>query len=218
MSDNAVSAENQQATLWFTRGRFPREAEGESSETIRQTPFTKAEILAYLHGAMHDASLNKGKRIRFVQVYEERLKMLQKMLKQIGYNSWIYREGKHRNLYALETLCKELDFRFNPQRLQGEQERVMYLRGFFDAEGGVPRNQGRFYIQLVQKDFAKMASIKNLLVSLDIESGKIHNPSRKVDPDYWRIFIVTKHHRLFANKIGSWHPIKGKILAQRMKI
>lgn len=208
MSDNAISAENQQATC----------VSREPSETIRQTPLTKAEILAYLHGALHDASLNKGKRIRFVQAYEEWLKMLQKMLKQIGYNSWIYREGKYRNLYTLETLCKDLDFRFNPQKLQGEREKRMYLRGFFDAEGGVPRNQGKFYIQLVQKDFVKIESIKNLLVDLGIQSGKIHNPSKRIDPDYWRIFVATKHHRLFAKKVGSWHPIKGKILAQRIRM
>lgn len=210
MGDNVIGAVNQQATSTI----LPREP----SETIRQTPFAKAEILAYLHGAIHDASLNKGKRIRFTQAYEGWLEMLQKMLKQIGYNSWIYREGKYRNLYTLETLCRELDFRFNPHSLNTEREKIMYLRGFFDAEGGVPRNQSKFYIQLVQKDYAKMEAIKDLLKSLRIDSGKIHNPSKKIDPNYWRIFVATRHHRIFAEKIGSWHPIKSKILSERMKI
>ncbi len=52
MSDKAFGAGNQQATQL-------RRVVGESSETIRQTPFTKSEILAYVHGAMHDGSLNK---------------------------------------------------------------------------------------------------------------------------------------------------------------
>jgi len=209
VSDNVTSAENQQATP---------AVRGESSETICQAPFTKVEILAYLHGAMHDASLNKGKRIRFVQVYEDWLMLIQKILKQIGYNSWIYREGRNRNLYALETLCKELDFGFNPQRLKTDREKIMYIRGFFDAEGGVPRIVGKFYIQLVQKDYRKIVTLKNMLKSLGIESGKIHNPSKRVNPDYWRIFVSTKHHKSFAEEISSWHPIKGKILSERMKI
>ncbi len=210
MSENAIGAGNQQATF----DRYRRE----SSETIRQTPLTKSEILAYLHGALHDASLNKGKRIRFVQKYREWLELLQKLLEQIGYRSWIYREGKERNLYTLETLCKELHFDFNPLLLQSASEKIMYLRGFFDAEGGIPRKPGRFYIQLVQKDHRKIEVIKNLLGSLGIEGGKIHNPSQRVDPDYWRVFILQKHHALFAKIIGSWHPIKSHIFREWMKI
>ncbi len=210
MGDNAFGAGNQQATSDAYRR--------ESSETIRQTPLAKSEILAYLHGALHDASLNKGKRIRFVQKYREWLELLQKLLAQIGYRSWIYREGKKRNLYTLETLCKELHFDFNPLSLESPEEQIMYLRGFFDAEGGVPRKTGRFYIQLVQKDYGKIGMIKNLLGNLGIEGGKIHNPSWRVDPNYWRIFVLQKHHALFARIIGSWHPIKSQIFRERMKI
>lgn len=211
MSDNASSAENQQATSRYV-------AERESSETTRRTPLSKKEILAYLHGALHDASLNKGKRIRFVQKYIEWLYTLQELLKRIGHNSWIYKEGKERNLYTLETLCNELSFEFNPKQLTTDREKKMYLRGFFDAEGGVPRNSDRFYVQLVQKDYLKMLSVKITLSDLGIESGKIHNPSHLVDPDYWRIFVATKHHKKFAKIVGSYHPIKSAILHERMKI
>ena len=38
--------------------------------------------------------------------------------------------------------------------------KIMYLRGFFDAEGGIPRVVGRFYIQLTQKDYKKTAISK----------------------------------------------------------
>ena len=210
MSNNAIGAGNQQATSDIHQR--------ESSETKCQAPFTKEEIIAYLNGALHNASLNEGKRFRFVQKYVEWLEKLQKLLEEIGYRSWIYKEGKNRNLYVLETLCKELNFAFNPKNLKTDCEKIMYLRGFFDAEGGVPRIPGRFYVQLVQKNYQKIAVIKKLLIDLKIESGKIHNPSHKVDPDYWRIFILVKHHDLFAKIIGSWHPIKSKIFSKRLKI
>jgi len=130
----------------------------------------------------------------------------------------MYREGKLRNLFALETTCKELDFKFNPLQLKTREEQIMYLKGFFDAEGGIPRNNKRFYIQLTQKDRIKITSIKKILGMLGIKSGKMHNPSKKVDPNYWRLFILTNHHKMFANLIGSWHPIKQRIFEERMKI
>ncbi len=209
MSNKATSADNQQATLVNIGG---------ASETTRQTPLLKAEILAYLNGSLHDASLNKNRRIRFAQKEIRWLEMLKVLLKEIGYNSWIYKEGKNRNVFILETLCKELDFRLNPLSLETDAEKKSYIRGFFDAEGGIPHKSGRFYIQLVQKNYEKISAIKKILADLRILSGKIHNPSKDVDPDYWRIFILAKSHNAFAKSIFSWHPIKAKIFRQRMKI
>jgi len=210
MSDKASGAGNQQATLM--------ESSRESSETIRQTPLTRSEILAYVQGAMHDGSLNKRRRVRIVQRHKQWLEMIHNLLQTISIRSWIYREGKTRNLYVLETVSPELDFKFDPLRLQTKRERIMYIRGFFDAEGGIPRNGKRFYIQLAQKDYAKMSAVKKILGGLNIKSGKIHNPSKRVDPDYWRIFVPVKHHHAFAKHIGSWHPVKSKIFGERMKI
>jgi len=210
MSYKAIVADNQQGRL--------RAYTGEPSETIRQAPMSKPEILAYLNGALHDASLNKGKRIRFVQKDVRWLEMVQSLLKTINYNSWIYKEGKTRSLYVLETLCSGLDFKFNPLSLVSQRDQAAYIKGFFDAEGGVPRTMDRFYIQLAQKNYDKIAAIKKILEHLGISSGKIHNPSRQADPDYWRIFISTKSWKLFAEIIGSLHPIKVKIFRTRMKI
>lgn len=210
MSNKAVGADNQQATLIYKSG--------ESSETIRQAPFLKREFLAYLNGAIHDATLNKGKRIRFAQKEVLWLEKLKGLLKFCGYNSWIYKEGKKRNVHVLETLCKELNFNVNPTLLATPEGKTAYLRGFFDAEGGIPHKAGRFYIQLVQKNYEKIAAIKKTLLDLGIASGRIHNPSKRVDPDYWRIFIPVGHHKLFAEKINSWHPVKARILEERMKI
>jgi intein-encoded DNA endonuclease-like protein len=199
--------ENQQGSL------------SDPSETTRRAPFARKEILAYLNGAIHDATLNKGKRIRFAQKNKQWLKTLQRLLKSISCNSWIYKEGKNRKVYVLETLCKDLDFRFNSENLKNNKVKIFYLRGFFDAEGGIPhKKSGRFYIQLVQKDLGKIKMIKRLLADLRIKSGKIHNPSRKIDPDYWRIFILAENHKKFAKVINSFHPLKAKVFRERMKI
>jgi hypothetical protein len=65
LRENVLGADNQQGSLHPLMDDPP--------ETTRRTPVVdkKEEILAYLQGAMHDASLNKGKRIRFVQKYRE---------------------------------------------------------------------------------------------------------------------------------------------------
>ncbi len=189
------------------------------SETTRRSPFSRKEIQAYLQGALHDASRNKRTRIRFVQKDSEWLKVLKDLLSTIGHKSWMYREGKDRDVYALETTAKLLDFTLDPILLKEQEERIAYIRGFFDAEGGVPRNlQSKFYIQLVQKDPVKIEKLKAMLLSINISSGLIHNPSALIDPNYWRIFVSTKSHQQFVTTIGSWHPRKYATLRERMMI
>ena len=215
-SENVTGADNQQ-------GSFRLSADN-PSETTRRSPFEpyvsrkSSEVYAYLHGAMHDASLNKKRRIRFGQKYPEWLDTLKGLLESLGVNSWMYKEGKDRDYYILETVCKDLRFTFNPITLKTIGEKIAYVRGFFDAEGGIPRTNDEFYIQLVQKNFRKMEILKKILVDLGIECGKIHNPSKRVDPHYWRFFVSRKSHKEFASIIGSWHPIKAKIFSQRMMI
>ena len=211
MSNKAKSADNQQGTLIIIR---------DSSETTSQSPFSKSELKAYLLGALHDGTFSCNKRFRFSQKGIEWLKVLQNFLKNLGYNSWIYKEGKNRNeMYILETLAKFLDFKFNPLKLKSKKEKISYLRGFFDAEGGIPKNKrDDFYIQLVQNEKSKLIKLKNILNNLDINTGKIHNPSKKVDPDYWRMFISADSRKKFVKTINSWHPRKLKTLRKRMKI
>jgi len=188
------------------------------SETTRRSPFSRKEIEAYLQGALHDASRNKRTRIRFVQKGTEWLEVLKNLLGSLGHRSWMYREGKDREVYALETTARFLDFKFDPMCLT-EREQTAYIRGFFDAEGGFPRSpHSKFYIQLVQKDQKKIAKLKAMLLAMNISTGVIHNPSESVDPDYWRIFVSTKSHQQFVKTIGSWHPRKYTTLRERMMI
>lgn len=163
MRDNASGAGNQQGSpLSVLYGYDP-------SETIRRAPFPKEEILAYLQGSLHDATLNKGNRFRFSQKDRRWLEILRFLFKKCGYNSWIYREGKNRNLYVLETTAGFLDFEFD-FLADGSIERIKgYIRGFFDAEGGIPKKlTDRFYIQMTQKDKDKLEKIKIGLDKLDI--------------------------------------------------
>src|SRR3989338_7559715 len=197
----------------------PVKTTGDPSETTRRSPFSRKEIEAYLQGALHDASRNKRTRIRFVQKGSEWLDVLKDLLQMLGHKSWMYREGKDRDVYALETTAQFLDFNLDQIQLKEPEEQIAYIRGFFDAEGGIPRNlQSKFYIQLVQKDPEKVAKLKAMLQALNISYGLIHNPSVRVDPDYWRIFVSTKSHQQFVKSIGSWHPRKYKILRERMMI
>jgi hypothetical protein len=188
------------------------------SETTRRAPYSKKEMQAYLQGALHDATLNKGKRYRFTQKGTVWLSFLKEMFHKLGYKSWIYREGK-REVYTLETLTPFLDFKFDPLALKTVVEQKAYIKGFFDAEGGVPHEaHAKFYIQLVQKDKVKIEKIASLLNSMSIQTGKIHNPSVRVDPDYWRVYVRSISHKDFALIIGSAHPLKAKIFRKRMMI
>lgn len=188
------------------------------SETTRRAPFkSKLEIQAYLQGALHDAYRRKN-RIRFSQKGTEWLMVLKNLLNHLGYRSWMYREGK-RDVYDLETTAAFLDFQFDPRTLKTSEEQAAYIRGFFDAEGGIPHSRvAAFYIQLVQKDREKMQMLKELLQLLGIKTGVLHNPSRRVDPNYWRCFVSTASHSDFARIIGSWHPMKQARFEERMMI
>ena len=191
---------------------------GDPSETTRRSPFhSKSEIKAYLQGALHDA-YRRGNRIRFSQKGTEWLTILKDLLSHLDHRSWMYREGT-RDVYNLETTATFLDFRFNPRTLKTSGEKAAYIRGFFDAEGGIPHSRdATFYIQLVQKDREKMQMLKELLQSLGIKTGVLHNPSHRVDPNYWRCFVSTASRSGFARIVGSWHPMKRTRFEERMMI
>lgn len=175
---------------------------------------------AYLHGAFHDGTSNRLHRtFRFCQKEREWLEMLQSMLKENGFNSWIYREGKNRNLYILETTASFLNQKRLPDSFLTSAEKIGYIRGYFDAEGGIPRDTNHwFYIQLSQKNKPELQKLKALLEGLGIGCGKVHIPSHRIDPNYFRFYISRSSHQDFIRIINSWHPRKQKILNSRMKI
>jgi len=209
ISENTLSADNQQGSL--------RKLANDPSETTRRAPFSKLEMRAYLQGALHDAYKARGNKVRFSQKYRSWLEKLSELLLYLGHRSWIYQEGK-RDVYDLETTASFLDFKFNPKNIS-LPEQVAYIRGFFDAEGGIPHKKSdRFYIQFVQKNKSKLLILKKCLSGLNIKTGKIHNPSVRVDKNYWRFYILAESQKDFCKIVNSWHPLKSKIIKERMVI
>ena len=176
--------------------------------------------VAYLQGILGDATYNKiHKTHRISQVNREWLERIKNLLSDIGDKSWIYKEGKDRNVYVLETTSKKLSMNFDPMSLQSEREKIAYIRGYFDAEGGTAHDgRVRFYLQFAEKNKSRLEKVKNLLEELGIQCGKVHCPSSKVDPDYRRFYVRANSYDRFVDKIGSWHPRKQKIFSNRMKI
>jgi hypothetical protein len=181
-----------------------------------------AELLAtsalgawsYLFGAAHDATISaRHKTVRFGQADVEWLTILRSLLEERGQKAWMYREGKTRNFWVLETSASWLTEGLS---LSTQEERCAYARGYFDAEGGIPRNvSARSYIQFVQKDRADIARLQAILEDEGIACGRLHRPSRNTDHPVWRFYVAAGSHRDFAVHVGSWHPRKRSLLAAR---
>jgi hypothetical protein len=171
------------------------------------------ESHAYLLGAVRDGTFNQFHRtIRISQKEVRWLELLQKLIAKVGSRSWIDLEGD-RDVWVVESTYR-LE---QPARFQTEDERVAFIRGYFDAEGGVPtRAWDRFYIQFVQKDREDLNRVKDFLTELGLKVGLIHNPSEKVDPNYWRLYVRASSQRAFIELVRSWHPRKRQLLYARL--
>ena len=192
---------------------IPREPPRSKLEGLRRdyTP-TPQVTKAYLLGVLHDATERRTTyRISTNnRVFSE---LLKEGIKKLKSGAWIYKEGKDRNLWIVE-FPKNLLKNF---KIKSDSEKVDYVRGYFDAEGGVAKtNKVRYYISFSQKDRDDLQEVKDILEEFGIACGVIHNPSKQVDPNYWRFFVRAKSYLDFVKKIGSVHPEKGEHL--RMKI
>jgi len=166
---------------------------------------------AYLLGALHDATERKTT-YRIAQKSRGYIEFLAKGIGSLDRKAWMYKEGKSRNLYIVE-FSKSL---LKGTKIRSRQEKIDYIRGYFDADGGITRDpKVRYYLYFAQKDLGDLEKVRTYLEELGIACGKIHNPSKKVDPDYWRFYIKARSYEDFAKTIGSWHPVKRRFL--RMK-
>ena len=167
---------------------------------------------AYLLGILHDATVRKTT-YRIATKNYDFAQVIKRGIINLSSKAWIYKEGRIRNLWIVE-FSKSL---LSESNLKSKKDRIDYVRGFFDAEGGIAKDpKVRFYLYFCQKNKNSLEEIKRYLSELGIQSGVIHNPSKKVDPDYWRFYINAKSYSDFAKKISSNHPEKFAIL--RMKI
>ncbi len=173
------------------------------------------ECAAYLAGASHDGAYSRlHGTLRISQSTPEWLTVLQAVFRRLGSRSWIYREGA-RHVWVVESTCRITA----PLDIFGPCERAAYARGYFDAEGGLPwRTDRRFYIQLVQKDRRDLEHLRGCLADLGVRCGRIHNPSGRADPEYWRFYVLTSSHRDFIDLVGSWHPHKRGLLGARTSL
>ena len=173
--------------------------------------YTQAPIQiskAYLLGALHDGT-ERRLTFRICQKSEDYIDLLARGIRSLGGNAWIYKEGKTRRLYVVE-FSKSFLAKFS---LKTEIDKIDYIRGYFDAEGGIARtSKVRYYLYFAQKNLFDLLQVRNYLMEQSIVCGIIHNPSKKVDPNYWRFYVNAKSYKDFAKKIGSWHPEKSLYL------
>ena len=167
---------------------------------------------AYILGALHDATKRKTT-YRICQKSKKYVELLAQSIKKIGGNAWVYREGKQRQLYIVEFSQSFL----RSITINSLQEKIDYTRGYFDTDGGIAKQSSvRYYIYFCLKDYQDLFNVKKILKELKINTGKIHNPSKQVDPNYWRFYISANSYQRFAQIIGSSHPEKCAFV--RMKI
>lgn len=199
---------------------IPREVRVVGGPRRDYTPAPSVQVAsAYLHGALHDSTYSvRHGTIRFAQADRQWLEHLRSLLRRLGCRGWIYREGRSRQVWVLETTAR-LDYSCDPLSLPSRAERAAYVRGYFDAEGGLPHNpDARLYISFCQKNRMSLYRVQQILQQLGIHCGVIHCPSVRADPDDWRFYVRADSLRLFAAQIGSWQAHKQSILERRMKI
>ncbi|MBN1162168.1 LAGLIDADG family homing endonuclease [Patescibacteria group bacterium] len=185
----------------------------DQSENLRlyDTPTPKV-LKAYLLGALHYATERKYT-YRISQKSVEYVRFIKKALLKAGYKAWTYKEGSNRDVHIVEFSKKIL----SGITILSRDDKINYCRGYFDSEGAVPLSlTARYYIYFAQKDIADLTELRDYLQDLRISCGKIHNPSKRVDSDYFRFYVLSSSFEKFAKVIGSWHPIKQSYL--RMKI
>ena len=216
-SDNPSGAGNQQGS----REPFPLDSSLTPQRLHAELLDADAKGLeAYLQGALCDGTHSALHRThRIGQSDPAWLQNLKVILNALGYRAWIYREGRSRRFWVLETTAVFLSKDFDPIRLWGASAALHYARGYFDADGGMPRDpRARLYLQFAQKDRASLEAIVQLLGSWEIYCGRVHNPSPRVDPDYWRVYVLARSQERFLTLVGSWHPRKHQQMISRMKI
>ena len=166
----------------------------------------------YLLGMAHDGT-SRQSTYRIATNNREFAEFLKKGIRAFSVGAWIYKEGKSRNLWIVEFPKKILQNVI----IESRQDKIEYIRGYFDAEGGIAKHPSvRFYLYFCQKDKNDLIQVKEYLEELGIVCGTLHNPSKTVDPNYWRFYISAKSYTDFAQIIGSNHP--GKLRYLRMKI
>ena len=192
-------------------GSIPTPAQENQMEPAKDVQLS--DLKSYLLGAMHDGTIRQ-RTLRIAQREKEYVVLLKSLILAKGKRAWTYREGCTRNLYVVEFSKTLLE----GHRLRTRREIIHYVRGYFDPEGSVSSPAASFpYMYFGQKSRSDLEELRNFLGRLKVTCGKIHNPSHRVDPDYWRFFVSRRSLERFAGVIGSWHPRKAGWLDETLK-
>lgn len=210
-SENPIGADNQQGSRSAALSAAGLTLQRLHAELLDADA---REARAYIQGALRDGTFNRTHNtVRISQSNRRWLDGLRVLFAKLGSRTWIYREGT-RAVWVIESTCR---LEKEPM-VCTDRERAAFARGYFDAEGGIPRDaRARFYIQYVQKDRPDLEAVRRCLDELAIRCGRIHNPSVRVDPEYWRFYVLSKSHEDFIHRVASWHPRKRLLLEARIE-
>ena len=92
------------------------------------------------------------------------------------------------------------------------ESRIPYIRGFWDAEGGIPKKPEncnkaeQMYISFHQKDKEPLVFIRDSLIEMSYKPTNITKCSEAHE------FRITRraHMKRYCTEIGSWHPEKSE--------
>ena len=181
-------------------------------DPVETTRWLRNMTRAYLLGMAHDGT-ERQSTYRIATSSLRFSDFLKKGIQTFRVGAWVYKEGTSRNLWIVEFPKKIL----KDVQIRSYKDKSEYIRGYFDAEGGIAKHSSvRYYLYFCQKDKTDLIQVRKYLEEIGIICGALHNPSKKVDPNYWRFYISAKSYTDFATIIGSSHPEKHRYL--RMKI
>lgn len=187
------------------------------------------EEIAYLLGALRDATIDVRKRknyeIKISQKNKEWLELIQEIFKKnfekdgkiskYKENTWILRINSKKitkEIIKISEIIIPQDKWNTPSIIKKSSVKIQkaYVRGFYDAEGGLPRNpqNKQKYISLSQKNKESLEFVRNFILKLGMNPTNI-----TFCGNVWEFRITRKNDIVnFIEKIGSWHPEKRKKL------
>ncbi len=180
------------------------------------------EIL-YLIAALRDASIDNRKSKNYeIRIWQKDRTWLSDVIKPIIKNNFGINANIHKNLLRLTNKNAVHEI----QRISGIkthgwdtpkavkslslEKLVPYIRGFWDAEGGMPKKpenctkSEQMYISFHQKQKEPLVFLRNSLLKMGYMPTTITKCSEAYE------FRITRraHMKRFCIEIGSWHPEK----------
>lgn len=185
---------------------------------------------AYLLGALRDATVDFREKENYeIKIAQKDVKWLQ--LLQKFFEKYFHKSGRitaHVNDTSIlringKTIVKEIieiseikipqDSWETPSIIKNSSlsMQVAYIRGFFDAEGGLPKNplkSNQKYLSLSQKNRESLVFLRNTLTKLGFQPTNL-----TICGKVWEFRLTRKKDIIeFIEKIGSWHYEKQKRL------